>query len=226
MTIKINYIGHSAFFIKSKNSGVLIDPFLTGNPKAVCNFKKEDITHIFVTHGHGDHLGDAIPISKATKAPVCAIFELANYCLQKGAVASGVNIGGKLEFPFGSARFLPAFHSSSTPDGVYAGMPAAVLLDVDGVKVYHAGDTCLNSEMKTVGEVYKPDIALLPVGSCYTMDVDDAVIAAKWLGVKRVIPMHYNTFDAISVDVAKMKQAFESQGVGCIVLNFGESVEI
>lgn len=226
MTIKINYIGHSAFFIKSKNSGILIDPFLTGNPKAVCNFKKEDITHIFVTHGHGDHLGDAIPISKATKAPVCAIFELANYCLQKGAVASGVNIGGKLEFPFGSARFLPAFHSSSTPDGVYAGMPAAVLLDVDGVKVYHAGDTCLNSEMKTVGEVYKPDIALLPVGSCYTMDAEDAVIAAKWLGVKKVIPMHYNTFDAINVDVAKMKQAFESQGVGCIVLNSGESVEL
>lgn len=226
MTIKINYIGHSAFFIKSKNSGIIIDPFLTGNPNAVCNFKKEDITHIFVTHGHGDHLGDAIPISKATNAPVSAIFELANYCMQKGAVANGVNIGGKLEYPFGSARFLPAFHSSSTPDGVYAGMPAAVLLDIDGVKVYHAGDTCLNSELKTAGEIYKPDIALLPVGSCYTMDVEDAVIAAKWLGVKKVIPMHYNTFDAISVDVAKMKQAFESQGVECIVLNSGESVEI
>ena len=226
MAININYIGHSAFFIKSKNNGILIDPFLTGNPKAVCNFTKEDISHIFVTHGHGDHLGDAIPISKATKAPVIAIFELANYCMQKGAVANGVNIGGKLEFSFGSARFLPAFHSSSTPDGVYAGMPAAVLFDIDGVKLYHAGDTCLNYEMKTVGEVYKPDIALLPVGSCYTMDVGDAVIAAKWLGVKKVIPMHYNTFDAINVDVAKMKQAFESQGVECIVLNPGESVEV
>ena len=226
MAININYIGHSAFFVKSKNSGILIDPFITGNPKAICKFKKEDITHIFVTHGHGDHLGDAIPISKATKTPIFAIFELANYCMQKGAVSNGVNIGGKLELPFGCARFLPAFHSSSTPDGIYAGMPASVLLDVDGIKIYHAGDTCLNSEMKTVGEIYKPDIAILPVGSCYTMDVEDAVVAAKWLGVKKVIPMHYNTFDAIKVDVAKMPEAFESQNIECIILNSGESIEL
>ena len=226
MTININYIGHSAFFIKSQNSGILIDPFITGNPKSVCNFIKEDITHIFVTHGHGDHLGDAIPISKATKTPIFAIFELANYCIKKGATANGINMGGKLELSFGSARFLPAFHSSSTPDGVYAGMPAAVLLDINGTKIYHAGDTCLNYEMKTVGEIYKPDIAMLPVGSCYTMDTEDAVIAAKWLGVKKVIPMHYNTFDAINVDIAKMKKSFEAQDIECIVLNSGESIDL
>ena len=204
MTININYIGHSAFFIKSQNSGILIDPFITGNPKSVCNFIKEDITHIFVTHGHSDHLGDAIPISKATKTPIFAIFELANYCIKKGATANGINMGGKLELPFGSARFLPAFHSSSTPDGVYAGMPAAVLLDINGTKIYHAGDTCLNYEMKT----------------------EDAVIAAKWLGVKKVIPMHYNTFDAINVDIAKIKKSFESQDIECIVLNSGESIDL
>lgn len=226
MSVKINYIGHSAFFIKSDNSGVLVDPFIAGNPKAVCNFKKEDVTEIFVTHGHGDHLGDAVPVSKSIGVPVYAIFELANYCMQKGAVANGVNMGGKINFPFGSARFLPAFHSSSTPDGVYAGMPAAILFEIGGVKIYHAGDTCLNSEMKTAGEVYKPDIALLPVGSCYTMDVDDAVTAAQWLGVKRVVPMHYNTFDAINVDVQKMKEAFAAKGIECVVLNSGESVEI
>lgn len=226
MAININFIGHSAFFIKSQNSGILIDPFITGNPKSVCNFTKENITHIFVTHGHSDHLGDAIPISKATKTPIFAIFELANYCIKKGATANGINMGGKLELPFGSARFLPAFHSNSTPDGVYAGMPAAVLLDINGTKIYHAGDTCLNYEMKTVGEIYKPDIAMLPVGSCYTMDTEDAVIAAKWLGVKKVIPMHYNTFDAINVDIAKMKKSFEAQDIECIVLNSGESIDL
>ena len=226
MEININYIGHSAFFIKSQNSGILIDPFITGNPKSVCNFTKENITHIFVTHGHSDHLGDAIPISKATKTPIFAIFELANYCIKKGATANGINMGGKLELPFGSARFLPAFHSNSTPDGVYAGMPAAVLLDINGTKIYHAGDTCLNYEMKTVGEIYKPDIAMLPVGSCYTMDTEDAVIAAKWLGVKKVIPMHYNTFAAINVDIAKMKKSFEAQDIECIVLNSGESIDL
>lgn len=222
MTNSINYIGHSAFYIKTGDFGILIDPFISQNPKAV--FGNENIiTDIFVTHGHGDHLGDAIPISRKKNAQITAIFELANYCAERGARVNAVNFGGKIEYNWGTARFLPAFHSSSTPDGTYAGMPASILFEINGTKIYHAGDTCLNSEMKTIGELYSPDIALLPIGSHFTMDVDDAVIAAQWLNAKTVIPMHYNTFDAIKADTSDFKSKIQNAGMQAIVLACGES---
>lgn len=226
MTIELNYIGHSAFLIKTEHHGILIDPFISGNPCAKFESDNQNITDIFVTHGHADHLGDAIPISKAAKAPITAIFELANYCAEQGAFTNSINMGGKISYPWGFARFLPAFHSSSTPDGKYAGMPASILLDINGTKIYHAGDTCLNSEMKTTGEIYSPEIALLPVGSVYTMDTEEAVTAAKWLNAKKVIPMHYNTFDAINVNIEEFKTKLESQGIECITLKPGESTKI
>ncbi len=227
MVTTINYIGHSAFFIKSENNcGALIDPFITGNPKSAFTMNSTDIKEIFVTHGHADHLGDAIQISRQTKSNIYAIFELANYCTEKGAFTVPLSMGGKILFNWGWVKFLPAFHSSSTPDGQYAGMPASVLFEVNGLKIYHAGDNCLNSEMKTIGEIYKPDIAFLPVGSCYTMDVDDAVIAAKWLNVKKVIPMHYNTFDAINVDTDLLYNTFHTAGIDISILKPGESIEL
>lgn len=222
----LQYIGHSAFFIKTKDAGILIDPFISGNPNAKFDLRDEKITDIFLTHGHADHLGDAIPISRETKAQITATFELANYCSEKGAFAKSINLGGKISYPWGSARFLPAFHSSSTPDGQYAGMPASVLLEINGLKIYHAGDTCLNSEMKVTGEIYKPDIALLPIGSNFTMDVNEAVIAAEWLKAERIIPIHYNTFDLIKADPENFKKQIESQGQKCIILKPGEGIEL
>ncbi len=222
----LQYIGHSAFYIKNDDGGVLIDPFISGNPKAVFDINNNKITDIFVTHAHSDHLGDAIPLSKALKAPISAIFELANYCASKGAYSKGINMGGKIKYPWGSAKFLPAFHSSATPEGTYAGMPASILFEIGGIKIYHAGDTCLNSEMKTIGEVYKPDIALLPIGSTFTMDIDDAVIAAQWLGVKQVIPMHYNTFELINTDASIFKNKTEKLGIKCMLLSPGEGINI
>lgn len=226
MNTVIKYIAHSAFYIKTGDFGILIDPFISNNPLAQFDYRQEKITHIFVTHGHADHMGDAIPISRDTKAPITAIFELANYCMENGAYGQGVNMGGKVVFPWGSVRFLPAFHSSSTPDGRYAGMPASILFDIGGVKIYHAGDTCLNSEMKVAGDVYKPDIALLPVGSFYTMDSEEAILAAKWLGVKKVVPMHYNTFDAINADIDTFKSKIKEEGKECVILKPGECLEV
>ncbi len=225
MKTTLTYIGHSAFYIKSQDNGILIDPFISQNPKAKFDANLP-ITNIFVTHGHADHLGDAVSLSRKTKAPVAAIFELANYCAQKGAFADGVNMGGTLKFEWGCAKFLPAFHSSSTPEGIYAGMPASILFDIGGIKVYHAGDTCLHQEMKILGEIYKPDIALLPVGSHFTMDIDDAVVAAKWIGAKKVVPMHYNTFDAIAVDINDFKQKLQKENIEAVVLNPSESIEL
>lgn len=224
MKNSLTFIGHSAFYIEKDNHGILIDPFISQNPKAIFDNNKT-ITDIFVTHGHADHLGDAIPISRKTQATITAIFELANYCARQGAFVNPMNFGGKLLYQWGSARFLPAFHSNSTPDGQYAGMPASILFEIDGVKIYHAGDTCLNSEMKTIGELYKPDIALLPVGSQYTMDINDAIIAAKWLGAKKIIPMHYNTFEAINTDIQQFKILAQKENIEAIILNPSESVE-
>ena len=226
MTFEIKYIGHSAFCFKTDEGSILTDPFISGNPSAKFDIEQEKIINIFLTHGHGDHLGDAIPISRKYRMPITAIFELANYCEEKGAVVQGVNMGGNIKYNWGTARFLPAFHSSSTPDGKYAGMPASILFDIYGTKIYHAGDTCLNSEMKTAGEIYKPDIALLPVGSFYTMDTKDALTAAKWLNVKRVIPMHYNTFPAINVNIEEFKTELEKSNIECVILKPGESLSI
>lgn len=226
MTTVLEYIGHSAFYLQNENNGILIDPFISQNPVANFDFKTNKITDILVTHGHADHLGDAIPVSKITQATVTAIFELANYCAERGAIVNGVNQGGKINFGWGYAIFLPAFHSNSTPSGVYAGMPCSILIDIDGTKIYHAGDTCLNQEMKTVGELYSPDYALLPIGSHYTMGVEEAAIAAKWLQTKKVIPMHYNTFDAINADVSILKNTLEKENIETLILKPSERIEL
>ena len=206
--MNINYLGHSAFDIETKGKHILIDPFLVCVP----NYKPENVYNIFVTHGHGDHLGSAIEISKSTGAPITTVFELANYCAEKGAKSIGLGLGSWKEYSWGKVILVPAFHSSSTPDGNYAGCPCGFVFDIEGQIIYHAGDTCLNSEMKVIGELYRPDIAMLPVGGTYTMDIEHAVIASEWLGASEIIPMHYNTFDAIKVDVSEFERQIREIG--------------
>ncbi len=223
---KLTYLGHSAFLIEKDWEGILIDPFITGNPSAKFDYTKKRITHIIVTHAHLDHLGDAIAISKQTNAPIIAVFELANYCMEKGAKAIGVNIGGKLDFPWGSVKFLPAVHSSSNPDLPYGGPAASILFDIEGTTIYHAGDTALMSEFSLIGELYNPYYALLPIGGYYTMDMEDAAAAAKMLFAMEIIPIHYNTFKNIKVDVQKFVDLIEAQGQKCLPLKANEYVEI
>lgn len=226
METAINYIGHSAFFIENETAGILIDPFISGNPNSVFKISPDKIKDILVTHGHGDHLGDAIPLSKKTGAQITTIFELANYCQTMGATVNGINMGGRIKLNGAFAKFMPAFHSSSTPDGKYAGMPSSIILEIGGKRIYHAGDTCLHQEMKVIGEFFKPDIAFLPIGSHYTMDVNEAATAAQWLNTQTVIPMHYNTFPVINADVQCFKEKIEKEGKKCVILNPGESFSI
>ena len=223
---KLTYIGHSAFFIEKDWDGILIDPFITGNPLADFDYKKKRITHIVVTHAHLDHLGDAIEISKTTGAPIITIVELATYCNSKGAKAIGVNIGGCLKFKWGSVRFLPAIHSSSNPDLPYGGVAAGLLFDIDGTTIYHAGDTGLMSEFSLIGELYHPYYALLPIGGYYTMDINEAAIAAKMLFSMEIIPMHYNTFQNIRTNVQTFVDLIEKQGQKCLPLKPNEYVEL
>lgn len=214
----IQYLGHSAFEIITKDKKILIDPFLVCTP----NYKPENIADIFVTHGHSDHLGSAIEISSKTSAPITTIFELANYCARKGARINGMGLGAWKDYSWGRAILVPAFHSSTTPDGAYAGNPCGVILDIEGIKLYHAGDTCLNSEMKAIGEVYEPDVSMLPIGGTYTMDIEHAVIASQWLNTACVIPMHYNTFDAIKVDIEEFKRRIREIGKVPAILSVNE----
>lgn len=213
----LKYIGHSAFEIKTKDKSILVDPYISINPKY--DWRKSNITDIFVTHAHGDHLGDAIEISKEKNAPITAVVELAAYCGKQGCETHGINFGGWINYDWGRVVFLPAFHTSSLPDGSYGGEPASIIFDIEGVRIFHAGDTCLTSEMKTIKELYSPNIALLPIGGYYTMDIEHAAVAAKWLGVQTVIPMHYNTFPNIQADLEKFTRLIQAGNTGVAILN-------
>ncbi len=223
---KITYIGHSAVEIQSGGHAVLIDPFISQNPAAV--HKPDDFkpNAILLTHGHTDHVGDTVPMAKKHKCPVIATFELASYCQSQGApLTVGMNTGGVKEFEFGKVMFTPALHSSSI-DGKYMGQACGIVFtSKEGKVIYHAGDTALFSDMALIGRKGL-DLALVPIGSHYTMDPEDAIEAVKLLKPKQVIPIHYNTFPPIQQDVAAFQRAVESQTKSqVIVLRPGESHE-
>ena len=215
--VDLKYIGHSAFEFKTGDKSILVDPYISHNDKY--DYKKSNITDIFVTHAHPDHLGEAIDISKNKKAPITAIAEVANYCAGRKCKSRPVELGSWLNYDWGRAIFLPAYHSSTLPDGTYGGVAASILFDIEGVRIFHAGDTCLSADFKTYKELYRPNIALLPIGGTYTMDVEHAVVAADWLGAKTVIPMHYNTFPEIQADLKRFAQLMQVNNTNVAILN-------
>ena len=223
MSVEIKFIGHSCFMLKNNGHSLIIDPFISGNPNIKQDIDLPKSIDILITHAHGDHLGDAVEISKNTGSIITCMYELAEYCYKKGALVQGINLGGKIAFKWGSAYWLPASHSSSNPDGSYGGEPASILVEVDGKRIYHAGDTGLHYDLKMVGDFYKPEMALVPIGGYYSMGIDEAVQAVKWLGCKYVIPMHYNTFPPIKADPEEFKGKVESEtDCKCIILEPGE----
>lgn len=222
--IVLTFIGHSAWRITHGSADILIDPFITGNP--VAGIAADDLspTHIILTHGHGDHLGDTIDIAKRSGAQVITTFEAGNYCQSKGCEnVVGMGLGGAHQFDFGRVKFTLAHHSSSAPDGTYLGNPAGVLLGIDGRTIYHAGDTALFLDMKLIGEMNAIDVALLPIGDFFTMGVDDAVKAVEFLHPKLAIPMHYNTFPPIKADPHDFVSKLQANGSRGLVLNPGET---
>ncbi len=194
MGLSITYLSHSGFVLDDGTYRLVIDPFLTGNPRSV--HKPEDLscTHIALTHGHSDHVGDAVNIAKKNGATVIAAFELATWFQERGVekIEPG-NPGGTITLPFGSIAFTHAFHSSSY-EGRYMGMPCGLVVSMGGRVVYHAGDTGLFSDMALIGELYKPDIAAIPIGDRFTMGPRLASKAAEMIGAKVAVPIHYATF--------------------------------
>ncbi len=215
--VDIKYIGHSAFQITNGDKAVLIDPWVDKNKSY--DWKKEPVTDILLTHAHGDHLGNTVEIAKDKDITVTAVAELADYLGKQGVKTKSIGLGSWINFSWGRAVFVPAFHSSSLPDGTYGGVAAGIILDIDGVRIYHAGDTCLTGEMKTIKELYAPQVALLPIGGNYTMDVEHAAMATKWLGVRTVIPMHYGTFPEIQADLQRFAQLIAFGNTACQIVN-------
>lgn len=224
MTVEAKFLGHAAVQVKAGTTFILIDPFLTGNPQAAAGPDQVQADVIVVTHGHGDHLGDAEAIAKRTGALVIANAEISGYLSKRGVKTHALHIGGGYRFPFGRVKLTIAHHGSSLPDGSYGGNPAGVLLYLEGKTLYHAGDTGLFYDMKLIGEE-GVDLAFLPIGDNYTMGLEDALRAVKLIQPKVVIPMHYDTFPVIPEDPHKFaaRVAEEVPGVQCVVLRPGES---
>jgi len=219
----ITYLGHAAFALSDGNTTVVVDPFLTGNPKAAIAADDVDATTILLTHGHGDHVGDTVPIAKRTGAPVVAITELAGELGEEGVDVFDPNLGGTVRFDWGWVKLVPAWHTSTTPKGT-VNTPAGLLINFQDTIIYHLGDTALFSDLQLVGRRQPIDYALMCIGGHYTMDRFDAVEAAALIAAKTVIPCHYNTFPPIETDANGFKSDVESATTSnVIVLDPGQT---
>jgi L-ascorbate metabolism protein UlaG (beta-lactamase superfamily) len=228
--MEIKFHGQSCFELSEGEIRVLIDPFLKpNNPVAVTTGEEVDPTHIALSHGHADHVADAVPVAKRTGAHCVAIVELAKWLEGQGIEeVSDPNLGGTVEFEWGYISLVPAWHTNTIPGseespfsaehGIAIGPAAGLVIKIGETTVYHAGDTCLFSDMQLIARRSDIDVALLPIGGHYTMDRRDAVVAAEFVGAGTVIPMHYNTFPAIETDAQAFKSDVEAKTSSTVVV--------
>lgn len=215
------YYGHAAFALNDGKRKLLFDPFLTGNPTATTTAEVMTCNYILVTHGHGDHIGDAQAIAARTGAKVIGIPEVLEAC--QAADGHGMNVGGKASFDFGSVYMTPAIHSA----GMGGMLACGFVVNIAGKNVYFAGDTALFSDMKLIGEKFDLDCAVLPIGDNYTMGVEDAAKAVEFLQPKHVIPVHYNTWPVIEADPMAFKSLVEAKTSAKVhILAPGDAIDL
>lgn len=230
--MKITYYGHACLGIEIEDIKIIVDPFISGNPL----MKEKEIgidvhairvDYILLTHAHGDHVLDVEEIaSNNPEAVIVSNAEIAGYYEQKGFQTHPMNHGGSWQFDFGKLRYTPAIHSSSFPDGSYGGQPGGFVIESKNKNVYIAGDTSLTMDMKLIPMRTQLDLAILPIGSNFTMDVDDAVVASDFVNCDKVMGYHYDTFGYIEIDHEEAKQKFFEKGKDLMLLEIGESIEL
>ncbi len=228
--MRATYVGHACVLVESPAGRVIFDPFLTGNEAASMAADQVEVEAILLTHGHGDHVGDAVPLARRLNVPIVAVYELATLLGWQGAPTVGQHIGGSAEYPFGTVKFTPALHGSSLADEAhrtvtYAGQPAGILYTAAGRTVYHLGDTGLSAEFELIGRRHAIDLAFVPIGDHYTMGPEDAAEAVRLLRPRRVVPLHYNTFPVIRQEPERFA-ALVGDAAEVTILAPGESVPV
>jgi L-ascorbate metabolism protein UlaG (beta-lactamase superfamily) len=226
--MKFTYFGHSCFLIESGGFRLLFDPFITPNPLAASvDVAKIQTDVIFISHGHADHIADAVAIARQTGAKVVANWEIADWLGRQGiSNAQPMNYGGTVALSCGKAKMVNAIHSSSLPDGSYGGNPAGFVVETAEASFYYAGDTALTLDMNLIAEEFALRFAVLPIGDTFTMGTADAIKAAKLCGAKKVVGVHYNTFPPIQIDTTAAQAAFAKEGLELLLPAIGSTIEI
>lgn len=225
--MKITFYGHASLGIEVSGKNIIVDPYISANPKAAhidINTLKAD--YILLTHAHGDHVLDVEAIAKRTGATIVCNAEMAGYYGDKDFNCHGMNHGGSWKFDFGTVKLVNAIHSSSFPDGTYGGNPGGFVIEGEHKNIYIAGDTALTMDMKQIPMRTKLDLAIFPIGSNYTMDVDDAIIASDFVDCDKVLGYHYDTFGYIVINHEEAIRKFFNKGKDLMLLQIGESIEL
>ncbi len=226
--MQIKYFGHSCFLMELAGHSVLFDPFLSANPLAKdlpwLSIKPD---YVMVTHAHYDHILDAEHFLKEKDSTLIANFEIGTWMLKKGNYkVIKMNLGAKIETPFGRVRMTAAYHSSTLPDGQPGGNPGGYLIETEGKRIYFAGDTGLGPYIEFIGKHWSPDIAFLPISGKVVMDAEDAFIAANWLNCDHIIGMHYNAFPDLIIDTAVAQSIFDKGNKKLTLLTPGQTIEL
>lgn len=227
--IQATFLGHSVVQLSDGSTTILIDPFISGNPQATVKADELMPDFIVITHGHGDHLGDTVEIAKRTGATCIAPYELANWLGAQGLTAHPMGIGGSFNFSFGWVKLTIADHSAGAGEmgDRYVGTAAGALIQFGGKLIYHAGDTALTYDMKLIADRFKVDLAFLPIGSNFTMDIDDAVRAVEFVKPKIVVPVHYNTWPLIEADPEDFASKVNSAGYSkAVIMAPNDSIDV
>ncbi|MDX1741695.1 MAG: metal-dependent hydrolase [Rhodothermales bacterium] len=227
--MKLRYFGHSAFQLSTSRATLLVDPFITGNPHTEGVVTPDELNPDFIllTHAHGDHWGDTLSIAKRSGAVVVANFEITQYLQKEGHDAvQPMNTGGEWRFEWGKVIQTYARHSSSFPDGTYGGNPNGYIIHADDKCVYALGDTCPFAEMQWIGDEHDVDVALIPIGDCFTMGPQESLRAIRLIRPSIAVPVHYGTFPLIEVDTNKWAESVGHAGYIARVLSPGETLDV